>query len=277
LREPLVDIASYASALHKVHLNTVWGKLDVEKTVVSTNPMFNNFNCRRKVTLSHLTPFKDTMIVPLVLYGNSYNIESVNGQYINPEVLRSIFDFNKLSLNKKSFGFFIEKTFIPVEFNVQPYDFDNDIIVIWLRLDNWQGEAIQMFYSDAILNTAQPVNIVKDYYGFWRMDDFIKESINRFSSQKVFDAGETVLMTQKDANIYLTLINTIVRFGNSKFYKSNYFDVEFNDLLVSKDEMPKIQEFIADNVKLFKPSYMEIRDVKSLYDYKLETNNTGVN
>jgi hypothetical protein len=277
IRPTLVDIASYVSALHKIHLNTVWGSIAAEKEVNSTNPLFNNFNCRRKVTLNHLTPFKDTMIVPLVLYGNSYNITTLNNQTLSREIVRDIFDFNKLSLNKKSFGFFVEKTFVPVEFDVQPYDFDNDIIVIWLKLDAWQGEAIHMFYSDAILNTAPQMNIIEDYYGFWRMDEFNKESINRFASQKVFDVGESVLMTRKDEKVYLTLINNIVRFGNSKYYKSNYFDVEFDDLAVSKSEMPKIQEFINENVKLFKPSFMEIRDIKSLYDYKLETNNTGEN
>ena len=277
VRPPVDDIKTYVSALHKLQLNTVWGKLGDEKTVISTNPLFNNFNCKRRVTLSNLSAFKDTMIVPLVLYGNSYNITSLNNQALNPEIVRSTFDFNKLSLNKKSFGFFIDKTYIPVEFDVQFYDFDNDLIVIWLKLENWQGEALQMFYSDAILNEAPVANIFKDYYGFWRMDDFIKESINRFSAQKVFNAGESVLMTQKDGNVYLTLINNIVRFGNSKYYKSNYFDVEFDDLLVNKSEMPKVQEFIKENVGLFKPSYMEIRDVKSLYDYKLETNNTGDN
>lgn len=277
IREPVEDLDTYVSALHKVHLNIVWGLLDAEKPVKTSDPRFNNFNARRRVTLQHLTPFEDIMVVPLVLYGNSYSATTYNNQTLNTEVTRSIFDFNKLSLNKKSFGFFIEKTFVPVEFIVQPYDFDNDILVIWLRLENWQGEAIQMFYSDAILNVNDPQNIVKDYYGFWRMDDFIKESINRFTDQRLFNAGETVLMTKKDENVYLTLINNIVRFGDSKYYKSNYFDVEFDDLAVTKDEMPKIQEFITDNVKLFKPGFMEIRDVKSLYDYKLETNNTGEN
>jgi hypothetical protein len=275
VRPPVEELVSYVEALHKIHLNVVWGKLDEEKIVKSNNPLFNNFNCRRRVSFQNLSAFKDKAIIPLVLYGNSYNITKYNNSNINKEILRNVFDFNKLSLNKKSFGFFVEKTFMPIEFEVSSYDFENDILVIWLKLEGWNGEAIHMFYSDAMLVNQPPKIIYDEYYGVWKMDAFIKKNIDRFTNQKVFDIGETVVMTKKDENIYLTLINNIVRFGNSKYYKSNYFDIEFNDLDVNKQEMPKIQEFIRDTVRLFKPSYMEIRDVKSLYDYKLETNNTG--
>jgi hypothetical protein len=277
LRKPVEDINSYVNALHRIHLNLTWSKLDSENKVNSINSLTNNFNYKTKISIENLPSFEDEMLVPIVLYGSSYSIKTLNNKNINKNVARNTFDFNKLSLNKKSFKFFVDKTLTPIESDVQNYDFENDILVIWVKLNGWSGGKLQMFYSDALIDEADNTNIYKNFYGVWRMERFVKENIKKFSKQKLFDSGEITIVTQKNSDIFITLINNIVRFGNSQTYKSNYFDIEFDDITVKKQEMPKVQEFIRENAGLFKPGFMEIRDVKSLYDYKLEINNTGDN
>jgi hypothetical protein len=114
-----------------------------------------------------------------------------------------------------------------------------------------------------------------DYYGVWLMSNFSYESLKRFNHSRVFDIGETIVVSEIGDNVYLTEISNIARFGDTKLYKSNYFDIEFDDQIVTKKEMGNVTDFIKENTRLFKPAHMEIRDIRSIKDYKLESNKIG--
>ena len=58
-------------------------------------------------------------------------------------------------------------------------------------------------------------------------------------------------------------------------FKSNVFDVAFDDIVVNKKDRPNVVSFIKENTRLFKPAFMEIRNIKSIHDYKLESNKIG--
>jgi len=275
-KAPENNIAAFAKAQHRLHSNIAWIDVGQEKEVSSQDDRFNNFNFRRKLTFKNLTSFDDTIVVPVVLYGNSYSVSQLNGQDINTNIQRSTFDFSKLSLNTNNFTFFTDKTLIELEWQADKYDFNNDLLVIWVKLPRWNGENLLMFYNDGISETPfmkKPYD--KEYFGVWHMNEFYTRNVNRFDSQRIFNSGEAIVVTNNNKTINVTQINDIYPLGFTDLYKSNKFDVEYDDRVLHRKEAPNVNEFIEDTVRIFKPAYMEIRDVKSKFDYKLEANNSG--
>lgn len=273
---PESDVSAFAKAQHRLHSNIAWVDVGEEKDFVSQDVRFNKFNFRRKLSFKNLTHFDDTVVVPIVLYGNSYNISSFENKTINKNVQRSTFDFSKLSLNSNNFAFFVDKTFVELDWQADKYDFDNDLLVIWVKLPRWHGENIIMFYNDGISERPiVPKPYRDEYYGVWHMNEFYTRHINRYDSQKIFNSGEALVVTNNNNVINITQINDIYPLGFTDLYKSNKFDVEYDDRAVHRKEAPNVNEFIEDTVRLFKPAYMEIRDVKSKFDYKLEADNSG--
>ena len=276
VRKRPVDLPSYIDVLHKSLMNICWTKLGNEHEVSSFDKTVNKFNFKRQITLENINSFKDTLIVPLVLYGNSYNISSYNNTEINPQIQRNVFDFSKISFNKKSFSVFAEGASKELDILVDSYDFDQDILVIWVKLNEWNQEKLTLYYNNTSVTESQKKNIWKDnYYGCWLMDEFKEENINRFSYCKVYDVGETVVSVENNVNVYLSQIDNTVRFGQVDMFKSNMFDVAFDDIVVNKKDRPNVINFIKENTRLFKPAFMEIRNIKSIHDYKLESNKIG--
>lgn len=273
---PENDVAAFAKAQHRIHSNISWVDIEQEKEVSSQDERFNRFNFRRKLTFKNLTHFEDTIVVPVVLYGNSYAFSQLNDQDINNNIKRNTFDFSKLSLNANNFTFFTDKTLVELEWQAEKYDFDNDLLVIWIKLPRWNGEKLLMFYNDGISETPaskKPYN--SEYFGVWHMNEFYTRNVNRFDSQRIFNSGEALVVTNNNNNINITQINDIYPLGFTDLYKSNKFDVEYDDRVVHRKEAPNVNEFIEDTVRLFKPAYMDIRVVKSKFDYKLEADNSG--
>lgn len=276
VRKRPFELDSFIDALHKSLMNISWIRLGDEHEVSSFDNNINKFNFKRQIYIENLNPFKDSLIIPIVLYGNSYNISSYNNSLLNDNITRNIFDFSKISFNKKSFSIFSNGATKELDILVDSYDFEQDILVIWVKLNEWSQENLTLYYNNTSVNDLSKNNIWKEsFYGCWLMDEFSKESINRYNDCRVFDIGETVVSTEENNNVYLTQIDNIVRFGQTDMFKSNKFDIAFDDIVVEKTEMSNVVSFIKDNTRLFKPAYMDIREVRSKYDYKLEINNIG--
>lgn len=275
-RTPENDIESYALSLHRVHSNIVWAKLGNENQIKSFDNRLNRFNFRRGITLENLEPFEDTMIIPLVFYGASYNIETFNNQVINNNVRRSYFDFSRLSLSKNNFNIFIDKTFEEVPWQAEKYDLANDLFVVWVKLQNWNGQRLLILYNDGVNEQPPTQNpYTKDFFGVWRMNSFYQKPITRFDAHKIFNSSETIVVTKKDDEINITQIDRTYNFSEQPVYKSNKFDIEYDDRDVERLEKPNVDKFIEETAKLFKPATMEIRDIKSKFDYKVESNTSG--
>jgi hypothetical protein len=216
----------------------------------------------------------EDILFPIVLQGTGYQIDS---KY-NKEVRRSVFDFSRIDINNKSFAFTYEGTTNKLQWVVGDFDGDLDILVVWVRLENWNGQRLTMYYSDSRLFVdEQEFNRpFEDYYAFWNMEKVVRIPRNRFVSQNIFNGGEAYITT-KDSNNQesLIFINRQYQFGVDQIYKSNYFDIEWDDRLSNRDTTNSINEFIEENIKHFKPDYMTLRKAKGRFPYKLETDNNN--
>jgi hypothetical protein len=62
-------------------------------------------------------------------------------------------------------------------------------------------------------------------------------------------------------------------YGFTNIYKSNKFDVAYDDREVPPEQMSTMESFMRESVALFKPDYMTINKVRSKFNYRLETDN----
>jgi hypothetical protein len=62
-------------------------------------------------------------------------------------------------------------------------------------------------------------------------------------------------------------------YGFKNVYKSNKFDVAFDDREVDPSQMQIWDSFMREYVGQFKPDFMTINKVRSKFNYRLETDN----
>jgi hypothetical protein len=263
--------------MFQMHSNIAWGQLEDEIINVTESENLKYFNLKRNVIMRNLKwGSKESFVIPIVLQGNGYNLDDT----YNLEVRRNVFDFHKIDINQKSFAFTLEGSTLNLEWSAGKYDIDRDILVVWVRVDNWSGQRITMYYSD---NRAVQIKTNRnpyygDWYSVWRMDENIKIPRSRFINQKVFNAGENFInLKDSDGKDYLIQVDKQFLFGSVNTYMSNKFDIEWDDRTVNKKDSTLIESFIRDNVANFKPSFMELRDIKSNLPYKLESGSNGQN
>lgn len=266
--------AEYAYAMFQVHTNISWCQLEKEVGNVNSNPGFEFYGFKRSLLLNNLSwsNEENTVMFPVVLQGNAYNI----GTQFNTEVRRSVFDFNKIDVNRPSFEFTFEGVAVKLEWYCENYDFDKDMMVVWVKLDNWKGQRIIMYYGDVrlIQDMRNDTKVFRDFYGLWLMDRFVKERYLRYTFSKIFNVGEGMLVQTNENGTFMLQLDKQYMFGLANLYKSNSFDIEYDDHNVSRQREEYVTSFVIDQVKEFKPAFMEIRKVDSINRYKIESNNS---
>lgn len=264
----------YATTMFQILSNISWPKLETEFRNLSGPSGLEFYSYRRNIIISNLNwENADDFLYPITLQGNAYNV----GTVYNTHVRRSIFDFNKINVNKPSFAFTLEGTSNEVEWTAGPYDFDDDTMVIWLRLKNWRGQRITMFYGDIRIINDLPINkVYEEYYGVWSMEKFHKENQTRFENAQVYNVGEGLVLAENTNGSFLIQLDKQYFFGNEILYGSNQFDITYDDREVHRDREKEntVEGFIDESVELFKPGDMELRQMRGIYPLKIESNNS---
>jgi len=265
------EAEEYAEAMYRIHANIAWAELESEN-LNNTSESTSNFAFRRSVKINNLNyNSADSLLFPIVLQGTGYNISDT----INKEVRRSVFDFSKIDPNKKSFKFTLEGTSTELDWYADTFNVDKDSLTVWVRLENWNGQRITMFYSDMELIPQVTYSQIFDtFYSVWLMDSAYTITQKRHVSQKVFSNGESYIYTVDNEGIRtLVKINKQTPFGSTQLFKSNKFNIEWNDIEYDATNTDSINSFIASEIKKFKPSFMEINKINSQLPYKLESDN----
>jgi len=264
----------YAYSLFQIHTNLSWGELETESFNSNSPNGFEFYGFKRNIVLRNLywSDSENSILFPIVVQGNAYNI----GASFNEEVRRSVFNFNKIDVNKASFSFTFEGITSPLEWYAEKYDFDNDIMVIWVKLDNWKGQRITMYYGDTrlIQDSTDNLGIFNNFYGLWLMDGFIDDRYIRYTANSIFDVGEGMLVEKNSNGVFMIQLDKQYMFGINTLYKSNQFDIKYDDYGVDRHRQAYVKDFVVSQAANFRPAFMEIRKVDSIRDYKLESNNS---
>jgi hypothetical protein len=268
---PPLEAEKYAEAVYRIHSNIAWAKLEPETSNTSTSK-YSNFASKRNIMITNLNyDSNETILFPLVLQGTGYNISST----FNENVRRSVFNFSKIDIYNKTFAFTLEGTNTELEWYADSFNVDKDTLTVWIRLSQWTGQRITMYYSDmSIVREPKVVNAFDDFYAVWLMDSIQVINQKRHTTQKIFSSGESFVYTEEANNVRsLVEITKQTPFGVLSMYKSNKFDVQWDDSQQGVDNTDAMNEFIKSEIRKIKPAYMEINDITSKYPYKLESNN----
>lgn len=263
----------YARSMYNIFANTAWAKL--ENLVENTNSEigFEEFNYKQSVRLMNLNfdGNDDDMIFPIVLQGNGYRVANT----FNENIRRSIFNFSNINTIQPSFAFTYEGLTEKLPWIAQKYDFNKDRMVVWVRLKNWRGQRLNMYISDMRLIRDELLEnpYKSDYYGVWHMNGLLKQNVVRYNDQKVFNVGESLVSVKNKNGIFLIQLDKQYMFGINTLYKSNYFDVVYDDINVTRDREESVSLFLRENVKYISPSYMEIRNIDSKFPLLTESKN----
>jgi hypothetical protein len=264
-------IDKFAKQMFQIHSNISWGELESENENITEVEDLKMFNFKRNILLRNLEwGSKESIVIPIVIQGSGYGID----KKYNKEVRRSVFDFSKIDLNQISFAFTYEGSSVLLDWESEAYSIDRDMLVIWVRLDNWSGQRLTMFYSDVrlISNTSTPSPYTSDWISVWHMNENIKVPRLRFINQKIYVGGEHFVKVIDSNNVeYLVRIDKQFVFGSTDVYKSNKFDMTWNDVSVNKNNTQIINDFIKTNISKIKPAFMEIRDINPSLSYKMES------
>ncbi len=264
----------YAYSIFQIHTNLAWAKLETESTNDNSPNGFEFYGFKRNLLINNLSWSNEdnALVFPIVLQGNAYNI----GVTYNEEIRRSVFDFNKIDVNKPSFSFTFEGIAVPLEWYSEQYDFDKDMMVVWVKLENWKGQRITMYYGDVrlIQDNINNTGVFNDFHGVWLMDQFIEERYLRYTTNTIFDVGEGMLVEKNANGIFMIQLDKQYMFGIKNLYKSNQFDIKYDDFGVDRHRAPYVKDFIVSQAANFRPAFMEIRDVDSIHPYKIESNNS---
>lgn len=275
VREYLDDSGKeYAYSIFQVHTNLAWAELEDSSLNENSPNGFEFFGFKRNILFHNFSwsNEENSVVFPIVLQGNAYNI----GETYNREVRRSTFDFNQIDVNKPSFMFTFEGVSVPLQWYAEPYDFDKDIMVVWVKLENWKGQRLTMYYGDVrlIQDNINNVGVFNNFYGVWLMDQFIQERYLRYLTNTIFDVGEGMLVEKNANGIFMIQLDKQYMFGILNLYKSNQFDVKYDDYGVDRHRAESVKDFIVSQSEGFKPGFMEIRNVESIHPYKIESNNS---
>jgi hypothetical protein len=257
--------------MFQIHSNISWCELEPEHENVTEVESIKMFNFKRNINIKNLEwGSKESIVIPVVLQGSGYSIDS---KY-NTEVRRSVFDFGKINVSNISFAFSYEGSSNLLNWQSESYSIDNDMLIVWVRLDNWSGQRITMYYADSrlIMESNKTSPYTSDWVSVWHMDNNIKVPRLRFVDQKIYSGGEHFIKVIDSNGVeYLVRIDEQFVYGSTKVYKSNKFDVEWNDITSDKESTDLINDFITTNIKTVKPAFMELRNVIPSLPYKLES------
>lgn len=269
----LLEGNKYATTMFQILSNIAWAEKETEIKNSNSVRGLEFFSYKSNYVINNLNwDNDDDFLFPIVLQGNSFNV----GPEYNYEVRRTIFDFNKINVNDPSFAFTMEGTSNQLDWFADKYDFNNDTMVVWVRLRDWRGQRISMYYGDIRVIKEQRINkIYTDFYGLWTMNEFQDQAQSRFYKTQIFDGGEPMLVVANENGIFTMQIDKQYFFGNQQVYKNNNFDITYDDRNVHRNREDFVNQFIRDTVALFKPGTMNLRDIKSIYPYKIESDNTG--
>jgi hypothetical protein len=273
VREFLQNPLQYNKVMFGVASNIIWAELEPEHLNTTENTAgFETFIYRRSVLFHNIDwEGQDDIIVPIVLQGNGYAIDA---QY-SSNITRSKFDFSTIDISSLSFGFTYEGSSEVLKWRAEKYDYNKDQLVIWVRLENWKGQRLLMYYGDTSLIKPLPTTRLYDgFYGLWLMDEFIDISRLRYTDVSIYDGGEALVLG-RNGNYFLNQINKQYLFGNQPLYKSNKFDIYYDDIDVHMDREQTVTDFISTNVKLFAPGFMEIRKVSSSDPANIDSNQSN--
>ncbi len=269
------DVNKYATSMYQLFSNIAWAEVEDENDNNSESDAIKMFKFKRNLLFRNLSwGTKESLVIPIVLQGNGYNVS----EDVNKEVRRSVFPFDKIDTNNPSFAFTLEGSSTPLEWITSGYDIDRDIMVVWVRLDNWSGQRITIYYSD--IRVSKDVTNNKpyrdDWFSVWHMNNIIKIPKTRYMVRKLHaDSGNYISVTDVNNGNHLIEIDKQFVFGYVQTYMSNKFDIEWDDRTTNRNTTNLIGDFIKEQVSNFKPSFMEIRDVKSNIPYKVESSNNN--
>lgn len=282
--KPYLDNASeYARTMYALHSNIAWARplFDAPNTTTVAKDL-QVFKNKRIIYFNNLPLTSQEIIVPITLQGKGYAFAKNYSSY-NNEVLRTsdyrisdsiTFDFKDINLNDIDVAFTLLGDTNLLDWTADEYNVLNDRLTIWVKIPRYTGQRVVMYYNSQRISSRSALehpNAFKNAYGVWTMNKFSKTYGYRFIDQKVFNAGENIMYLQRDNEKYMIQIDYQYMYGYKNVYKSNKFDVLFDDRAIGPDQMPAYESFINDNVALFKPDFMTIRKVGSKYDYRLES------
>lgn len=278
----------YVKNIHNTFLNkniTNYGKELLVNPVI--HPEQSEFQYYRKIKIQGFENVEDRsnsggdVIIPIILYGNSYKNDETNAVAQNLGVSQS-FDFTKLIINDKSMRFYTnDNTTRPLDFKVSYYDYNRDFAVIWVKLSDYNEttKKLLMFYGK--INQTENVKDVRksytllrnnlyanDFIGAWHFDSIIKDDRLSFMTGKIFNVGEPVIYEKGFNNeITLSKIDKEYFYGIAKVYKSNYLNFNIDipaeeGLFFDENTKDEFIKFIKDAAAVFQPSYTEINSVK---------------
>lgn len=262
VRNFLCDPLQYNKIMFGFISNKIWAELEPEilNSVGVNESGFETFIYKRHLLLHQINwESNDDFIIPIVLQGNGYSVAST---YSN-NLTRSKFNFSNIDINSPSFGFTYEGSNEVLKWKSEKYDYNKDQLIVWVRLENWNGQRLVMYYGDtSLIKPLQTTKLYSDFYGCWLMDEFVNIARLRYTDIRIFDGGEALVLGRND-NYFLNQINKQYLFGNQSLYKSNKFDIYYDDINVDINRENAVADFIKTNVKLFAPGFMEIRNISS--------------
>jgi hypothetical protein len=284
LKDYLDKAEEYAKAMFKIHSNIAWAHplYDTANTSTTVKEL-QIFQNKRIVNFNNLPVTHQELVVPIVLLGSGYKLKNYTGY--NSEALRTydsfvgeqiFFDFKKINLNTIDVAFTMLGDTKLLEWTADEYDVTNDRLTIWVRIPRYTGQRVVMYYNAqriASLTPTERPNAFRNLRGAWTMNKFITTYGYRFVDQKIFNAGENMLFLQHDDEKYLVQIDYQYMYGFTNVYKSNKFDIAFDDRQVTPKQMPVWESFMREFVGQFKPDFMTINKVRSKFNYRLEIDN----
>ncbi|MCS7317924.1 MAG: hypothetical protein NZZ41_06440, partial [Candidatus Dojkabacteria bacterium] len=274
----------YAHLMHRFYSNIAWFSLSEEKENQNLfDEMTNKFLYKRILKIQNCNMYlpHDSIIVPLVLQGSGYDV----GNHINKQIRRDVFDFSKIDLTHLDFYFTYEKTSNEISWFVEKYDIEKDLLIIWLKLDGWCGQDIIMYYGNKSveLQNNTPKKLVYDntiWYGLWDMCNITYAYKHRFMINSLLknNNNETFIILPENQNQYylMSIFNNYL-FNNINVYKHHYFDILIDDRFMSKENLLKFQDFVKETIRDIKPAFTELRNIDSMYDYKVEGDTNSQN
>lgn len=270
----------YAYIMHRIYSNIAWFSLSEEKE----NKFYNVGNkekylYRRYLEIHNCNKFTphEEIIVPLVIQGTGYNVDNT----VNNNVKRSTFDFSKIEIHDPNFLFTLENSNIEIPWYAEKYNIDKDILVVWLKLNGWNGQKIIMHYGNKTFK-PQKTNLNNIYtenkwYSLWDMTDFSTVTKHRYINSNIFASSDEFFITlnETEQDFYIIEILNYYLFGNINVYKNHKFDLLIDDSNISRKNLEQIKAFIKENIRDFKPSISEIRNIDSVYNYITESNSNN--
>ena len=260
IRNYLENMKNFSKSFFRIHNNITYTVLEPEVK----NPNHNNdcyeFNYRRKVNITNYIRTDNTIMVPIVLQGNSYKIE----EDINEQIKRQTFDFNHIDIFNPNFKILNYSETKELEYYIEEYDTNKDLLVIWVKAENLQ-ESIVIYYGNS--KVYQNSYDFSEFHNIWLSDKTIEENIKEIDEVKLYS-------TQSDIFIYETPNKNLYKYsrhnflGKQNLYKSNKIDIRYNRSELGDDQ--NIDNFILKTSKEFLPSTVSIREIKNTFEPDIE-------